>query len=285
MMNQSPRIILNSSVRVEPLLRGPRSTRRGCRIFKLPATIPRNPRAIIGPMNYVEFSRRLLPRLGARDTVNAEATRKECAEALLGAEQAPADLFEEAGEVAVELLEPTAPGIGQAVVRFYQSRDALHPSQTLPQVEAVMNRLQPFLGGDYQFHVVKSEAVNAESNAGGNIFLTEGLLSQARDPNVLAFVLAHEIAHCEHRDPLRYRGFKMLNGLIGGIAGAVAMSQVQQAEMREFEVAADARAKDLLLQAGFELEPVAEWMATWQEEDQLHPPAAERIAALLRYPS
>ena len=233
-------------------------------------------------MNFVEFSRSLLPRLGARRVIEEDATRKECGQAVMASGQAPADIFEEAGEVAVELLTPAAPGMGRAVVRFYDRRGALHPPQPLPQVEAVMSRLKPFTDRDFQFHVVRSKAVNAESNVDGNIFLTEGLLQQVQDPNVLAFVLAHEIAHCEHRDPLRYRGFKMLNGLIGGIAGAVATAEVQKAEMREFEVAADARAKELLLEAGFELEPVAEWMGTWQEEDDLHPPASERVAALLK---
>ncbi len=54
-------------------------------------------------------------------------------------------------------------------------------------------------------HVVKGPP-NAVATLGGHIFVLEGLLHTLSSENSLAMVLAHELAHCVNRDPLRSAG-------------------------------------------------------------------------------
>lgn len=54
-------------------------------------------------------------------------------------------------------------------------------------------------------HVVKGPP-NAVATLGGHIFVLEGLLRTLNSENSLAMVLAHELAHCINRDPLRSTG-------------------------------------------------------------------------------
>lgn len=51
-------------------------------------------------------------------------------------------------------------------------------------------------------HYVNSDTVNAFATLGGHIFVLRGLLAEMPDENSLAMVLAHEIAHVKHRDPV-----------------------------------------------------------------------------------
>jgi beta-barrel assembly-enhancing protease len=51
----------------------------------------------------------------------------------------------------------------------------------------------------YQFFVVNAEQINAFAVPGGYIYVNRGLVEQTRNMSELAGVLAHEIAHVEHR--------------------------------------------------------------------------------------
>ena len=65
-------------------------------------------------------------------------------------------------------------------------------------------------------HYDPADTVNAFATAGGNLVFYRGLLERMPHENALAMVVAHEIAHVLHRDPLA--------GLGGGIASAVALA-------------------------------------------------------------
>lgn len=74
-------------------------------------------------------------------------------------------------------------------------------------------------------HVVKGPP-NAAATLGGHIFVLEGLLHKLDSENSLAMVLAHELAHCINRDPLRGVGRGLLLDIAlssaggGGLAGS-----------------------------------------------------------------
>ncbi|CAN5812794.1 M48 family metallopeptidase [soil metagenome] len=51
----------------------------------------------------------------------------------------------------------------------------------------------------YQFYVVNADQVNAFAVPGGHIYVNRGLIERTRNMSELAGVLAHEIAHVEHR--------------------------------------------------------------------------------------
>lgn len=74
-------------------------------------------------------------------------------------------------------------------------------------------------------HYVDSDVVNAMATVGGHILMYRGLLEKLPHENALSMVMAHEIAHIKHRDPLISLGrgvtfFMLLSALTGfGDAG------------------------------------------------------------------
>lgn len=59
---------------------------------------------------------------------------------------------------------------------------------------------------ELKLHILDEPLPNAMVSAGGYIYVTQGLLDSAESENELAFVLAHELGHYEHRDNLRSLG-------------------------------------------------------------------------------
>ena len=51
-------------------------------------------------------------------------------------------------------------------------------------------------------HYVAEDVENAFATIGGNIFLYKGLLDKLPNENALVMLIAHEIAHVRHRDPI-----------------------------------------------------------------------------------
>lgn len=61
---------------------------------------------------------------------------------------------------------------------------------------------RPFTYGGYHFAILDTEEVNALSCPGGIIFITRAMLQKTRSEDELAAVLAHEVAHVNHKDGL-----------------------------------------------------------------------------------
>ena len=109
-------------------------------------------------------------------------------------------------------------------------------------------------------HYIDSDMVNAFATLGGHIFVTRGLLAILPDENSLAMVLAHEIAHVQHRDPIVALGRGLTIGLAlmcitGNGDGALAQQLLGEVNLlvglrfsRDAETAADAAALESLLQ-------------------------------------
>jgi len=51
-------------------------------------------------------------------------------------------------------------------------------------------------------HIINDTQLNAFATLGGHVFITCGLLKKLPNENALVAVLAHEVAHVKHRDPL-----------------------------------------------------------------------------------
>ncbi|HSH70427.1 MAG TPA: M48 family metallopeptidase [Deferrisomatales bacterium] len=60
--------------------------------------------------------------------------------------------------------------------------------------------------GPVRLQMIVSPAVNAAALPGGRVLVFSGLLEQAESENEVAMVLAHELGHVVHRDPLRALG-------------------------------------------------------------------------------
>jgi predicted Zn-dependent protease len=72
-------------------------------------------------------------------------------------------------------------------------------------------------------YIDDADTVNAFATLGGHVLMFRGLLKQMPDENALAMVLAHEIAHVQHRDPIVSLGRGVVMGLalaaIAGVSG------------------------------------------------------------------
>ena len=64
-------------------------------------------------------------------------------------------------------------------------------------------------------HYNSQDVFNAFATVGGNLVFYKGLLEMMPDENTLAMVMAHEIAHVQHRDPVASLG--------GGVASSLAL--------------------------------------------------------------
>ncbi|GLK78163.1 metalloendopeptidase [Methylopila jiangsuensis] len=108
--------------------------------------------------------------------------------------------------------------------------------------------------------VVRSAIPNALALPGGPIYLFDGLIREARSPDELAGVLAHEIGHVAHRDgarrTLQAGGLSFLFGFVlgdfagGGAAVFVARMLSEASYSRQAESAADGYAVALMRRAG-----------------------------------
>lgn len=63
-------------------------------------------------------------------------------------------------------------------------------------------------------HYVDSDVVNAFATLGGHIVIFRGLIDRSPSENALAMVIAHEIAHIKHRDPMVALGRGVLVGSV-----------------------------------------------------------------------
>jgi Zn-dependent protease with chaperone function len=119
-----------------------------------------------------------------------------------------------------------------------------------------------------QSAVLSSSIPNAFALPGGKVFLFEGLLAKAENPDEIAGVLAHELGHLKHRDNLRgliYNGgTSFLVGLLfGDITGSSALifasrTLVTASHSREAEGDADTFAINVMQQLGRSPKPMGE---------------------------
>ena len=119
-----------------------------------------------------------------------------------------------------------------------------------------------------QTEVVNSRVPNAFALPGGKIYLLNGLLQKAQNPDELGGVIAHEMGHVSHRDHMRMMiqrgGVSFLVGLLwGDITGSTAVVFVTRtlfeiSYLREAEQNPDAFAIDTMHALGRSPAPMGE---------------------------
>jgi len=96
--------------------------------------------------------------------------------------------------------------VGRAVAaRILSSYPLLENGKLTEYVNLVgktvaINSDKPFTYGGYHFATLDSDEINAFACPGGIIFITRGMIHAVQDEDELAAVLAHEVAHINHRD-------------------------------------------------------------------------------------
>lgn len=150
---------------------------------------------------------------------------------------------------------------------------------------------------DYEILLLDIPQPNAFTIVGGRIAVTRGLLEVIESETGLAFVLAHELGHHQHRDNLRRMGRQLLYGVVlSSITGKASRTLVeasyQVAESgysRKQETAADTYAMQMIehkygdtgdaLEFFYKMREKHEQPA-WQQYFTTHPLTAERIENL-----
>jgi Zn-dependent protease with chaperone function len=108
--------------------------------------------------------------------------------------------------------------------------------------------------------VVRRPEANAITLPGGHIYVFAGLINEARTPDELAGVIAHEVGHVAHRDGTRTvlegAGLSVLFGMLlgdfvgGGAVIVAAKTLLQTRYSREVETAADGYGVTLMTKIG-----------------------------------
>ncbi len=164
-------------------------------------------------------------------------------------------------------------------------------------LDQLARRLAPDAKG-FNIRVVNIPIVNAATLPGGNIVVFKELLSESGGPDEFAGVLAHELAHVEHRDVteamVRETGFGLVLGSVGGNVGGQVHQMTSLSYSRAAETAADRTAIDMMRRAGISPAPTAKFFDRMAKEEgrlgaslgpltyfSTHPVSTER-AALFR---
>jgi Zn-dependent protease with chaperone function len=112
---------------------------------------------------------------------------------------------------------------------------------------------------DLQVEVAKIDMINAVALPGGKVILFDGLVKQARSPDEVAGVLAHEIGHVRERHVmqalLRQMGLAVVLGGVDGNSGVLLNNMLAMSYSRGSEAEADAHSMKALGKAA--ISPVA----------------------------
>ena len=205
--------------------------------------------------------------------------------------------------------------VGRAVAATILGQYSLYRDERLT---AYLNRMgqalalasdRPFTHGGYHFAILDTDEVNALACPGGFIFITRGMLEQAENEEELAAILAHEVAHVNHKDGLaaiqkarwvqvatslgadavRDAGggqLGQLATLFEGSVNDVVETLVVNGYGRQQELAADIDAMTFMHRLGYDPHGLTDYVAKLaREQDQganegffaTHPGLAERL--------
>jgi len=158
----------------------------------------------------------------------------------------------------------------------------------------VINSPRPDIFNGYHLNILDSTEINAFATSGGHIFLTRGLIACADSEDVLAGVIAHEVAHIQLQHSLKAIKNSRFNAAIlaTGVntAGALTGKDVQELTetfnesvgdivntmlnsgySRQQEYDADATALSLMAGAGYEPSCLVTMLLSLQKLEPSHP--------------
>jgi predicted Zn-dependent protease len=146
---------------------------------------------------------------------------------------------------------------------------------------------------DFEFKVLREDAVNAFALPGGYVFINSGLLERAEDSSEVAGVLGHEINHALLRHGMKRIGRQLAVSLVvrvflGGLGGLNTQAAGLAANLGELsfsrgeESEADAAGLPIVADAGFEPEGMIRFFKKLTEEES---DVGEGAKTVMRYMS
>ena len=160
-----------------------------------------------------------------------------------------------------------------------QIKDDIKSKRVTSSVNKIMARLKnnieemPY---EIEVIIIDSPMVNAAACPGGLIILFSGLIRKSDSPEELASVLAHELGHIVHKDPIkklgREFGLAVLISLGGGSDSAVIIKRIMKAIVsssftRNQEAKADDYGCNLMIKSGLSPVHFAEFMKKLDESN------------------
>jgi predicted Zn-dependent protease len=170
-----------------------------------------------------------------------------------------------------------------------------------PAFEKLVARVYPLDAADEQLpisiSVLHGKTVNAYATLGGHIYVFDGLIGQARSPEELAGVLAHEIEHVRNRHILQAMAVNLFTlGALGGAANGDPSAGSRLAYLlltmkfsRQQEEQADALGLERLKKAQIDAAGFRDFFERAQKMPEAppilssHPASAERAVLAERY--
>jgi Zn-dependent protease with chaperone function len=160
-----------------------------------------------------------------------------------------------------------------------------------PEGDAALAKLAARLTPDparFTIRVVDVPVVNAAALPGGNIVVFDRLLEEARSPDELAGVLAHEMAHVDERHVtqamIREFGIGAVLGTVGGTAGSGINMLDSLHYSRGAEMEADTDAVESLRRARISPAGTADFFARLAEDEKKLGGAANGLAYVSTHP-
>lgn len=107
----------------------------------------------------------------------------------------------------VSLAEKATETLGFSTDTFTEDSLSANRQTYLTQLSQRLLENQPLNDNLHlRIHYIDADTINAMATLGGHIFIYGGLFDQLENENALAFVVAHEIGHIAHRDPIKAMG-------------------------------------------------------------------------------
>lgn len=143
-----------------------------------------------------------------------------------------------------------------------------------PKGRAALSKLTKSLdpkAGELQVEVANIDMLNAVALPGGKVVLFQGLLDQAKSPDEVAGVLAHEIGHVRARHVmqglLRQMGLAVVLGGFDGNGGATLNNLLSTTYTRESEKEADVHSIKAMSRAGISPQATSEFFERLAQMD------------------
>jgi predicted Zn-dependent protease len=185
-----------------------------------------------------------------------------------------------------------------AAENFQQNHRVCRGEAGQRALETLVGRLRAAGGIAPEIHieVLDDPMVNALTLPGGRVLVMRGLIDKVQDGGELAGVIAHELGHVAHRDPvtllLRQMGIGLVVASLGwndafADSGGIAQQLLTLSYSRQAEAAADAAGEAFLTQAGLRADGLHRFFAQLETIEghgggfawlATHPPTAQRLA-------
>lgn len=194
---------------------------------------------------------------------------------------------------------------------FYDGPQATHYLNLLGQTLVKSSGAAETFSG-YHFAILDTPEINAFSTPGGFVFVTRGMLRLCKNEEMVAAVLAHEIAHVELKHGLQaiktsrltsatallaVEGaksvgspeFRQLSSLFGESIQDAVTTLVDKGYSRSTELEADRTAVQILERSGYEAGSLVALLGAMEQVNReasdfaflkTHPAPADRLAAL-----